>query len=237
MIRLDQYLVNSKKADTRNKAQNMIKDALVSVDGVIILKSSLKIDEEKALVKVQEHKNYVSRAAFKLSAFLDELDLDIEGANALDIGSSTGGFTQVLLEKGALHVSCVDVGTDQLHQTLRENVRVSVYENQDIREFETREKFDFVTSDVSFISLLHILDDVDRLAHDKIILLFKPQFEVGREAKRDKHGVVVDEKAIQKAMIHFEDACSIKGWDLVLKSPSKLTGKEGNLEYCYFYRK
>ena len=131
----------------------------------------------------------------------------------------------------------MDVGTDQLHQTLRENVRVSVYENQDIREFETREKFDFVTSDVSFISLLHILDDVDRLAHDKIILLFKPQFEVGREAKRDKHGVVVDEKAIQKAMIHFEDACSIKGWDLVLKSPSKLTGKEGNLEYCFFYRK
>jgi 23S rRNA (cytidine1920-2'-O)/16S rRNA (cytidine1409-2'-O)-methyltransferase len=81
------------------------------------------------------------------------------------------------------------------------------------------------------------LDDVDRLANDKIILLFKPQFEVGREAKRDKNGVVTDEKAILHAMIKFEDACELKGWKRILKSPSQLTGKEGNLEYCYCYEK
>jgi 23S rRNA (cytidine1920-2'-O)/16S rRNA (cytidine1409-2'-O)-methyltransferase len=237
LIRLDQYLVESGKVETRNKAQSMIKEALVSVDGVIILKSSLKIDPELSKIKIQEHKDYVSRGAFKLDAFLDELDMKIEGRNALDIGSSTGGFTQVLLERGALHVSCVDVGSDQLHHSLRSDERVSVYENQDIRAFEPNEKFDLVTSDVSFISLLHILDAVDTLASDTIILLFKPQFEVGREAKRDKNGVVTDEKVIQKAMIHFEDACMIKGWNLVLKSASKLTGKEGNLEYCYCYKK
>ena len=237
MIRLDQYLVEAGLAETRNKAQNIIKEGLVSVDGIVMLKSSLKVDSEKSVIKVKEHKDYVSRAAFKLAAFLDEINIDIEGVNALDIGSSTGGFTQVLLENGALHVSCVDVGKDQLHRSLREDARVSVFENQDIREFQSDEKFELVTSDVSFISLLNILDDVDRLASDKIILLFKPQFEVGREAKRDKNGVVVDEKVIQKAMIHFEDACVIKGWTLVVKSPSKLTGKEGNLEYCYYYKK
>jgi 23S rRNA (cytidine1920-2'-O)/16S rRNA (cytidine1409-2'-O)-methyltransferase len=237
LIRLDQYLVESGKVETRNKAQNMIKEALVSVDGIIILKASLKIDPQINAIKVQEHKEYVSRAALKLDAFLDELSLSLEGANALDIGSSTGGFTQVLLERKALHVSCVDVGSDQLHHSLRSDERVSVYENQDIREFNSDEKFDLVTSDVAFISLMHILDAIDRLAKDKIILLFKPQFEVGREAKRDKNGVVTDEKAIQKAMIHFEDACLIKGWNLILKSASKITGKEGNLEYCYYYQK
>ena len=94
-----------------------------------------------------------------------------------------------------------------------------------------------MVSDVAFISLLHILDDVHRLANDKIILLFKPQFEVGREAKRDNNGVVLDEKAILNAMIKFEDACELKGWKRILKSASKITGKEGNLEYCYCFEK
>ena len=223
MIRLDHYLVESGRVETRNKAQNMIKEGFISVDGIIMLKNSLKIDPETSVIKLLEHKDYVSRAALKLDAFLDEMDFHLEGVNALDIGSSTGGFTQVLLERGALHVSCVDVGSDQLHHSLRNDARVSVYENQDIRAFEPNEKFNLVTSDVSFISLLYILDAVDALASDTIIL--------------DKNGVVTDEKAIQKAMIHFEDACVIKGWNLVLKSESKLTGKEGNLEYCYCYKK
>ena len=90
---------------------------------------------------------------------------------------------------------------------------------------------------MAFISLHYILDDVDRLGCEDIILLFKPQFEVGREVKRDKNGVVLDKKAITNAMIKFEDACRLKNWQLVQKSPAKLTGKEGNLEYCYFFKK
>ena len=92
-------------------------------------------------------------------------------------------------------------------------------------------------SDVAFISLIYILDAVDRLATKDIILLFKPQFEVGREAQRDQNGVVLDPKAIDKAMTKFEDACRLKEWRLVKKSPSSLVGKEGNLEYCYYYEK
>lgn len=236
MIRLDNYLVENSLAQSRNKAQSLIKDGHVSVNSKVVLKSSHKL-EDSDKVEVKEHKNYVSRSAFKLSGFLDELKLDIKDAVALDIGSSTGGFTQVLLEYGAAEVTAVDVGKEQLHVSLREDARVHSYESCDIRDFKSDKKFDLVVSDVAFISLLHILDDVERLASDKIILLFKPQFEVGREAKRDKNGVVTDEKAILHAMIKFEDACELKGWKRILKSPSQLTGKEGNLEYCYCYEK
>jgi 23S rRNA (cytidine1920-2'-O)/16S rRNA (cytidine1409-2'-O)-methyltransferase len=155
----------------------------------------------------------------------------------LDIGSSTGGFTQVLLERAVKEVSCVDVGSEQLHHSLRKDERVHVYENCDIRKFNSDKRFDLIVSDVAFISLLYILDDIDRLGCEDIILLFKPQFEVGREVKRDKNGVVQDKKAIVNAMMKFEDACRLKKWELVHKSPSKLTGKEGNLEYCYYFKK
>jgi len=236
LSRLDNYLVENGLCESRNRAQSLIKEGFVSVNGVQIIKSSFVLKESDKVV-VKEHKEYVSRAAFKLSAFLDELGLDLKGSVALDIGSSTGGFTQVLLENGVAEVTAVDVGREQLHESLKNDSRVHSYEECDIREFESDKEFDIVVSDVAFISLLHILDDVERLSNDKIILLFKPQFEVGREAKRDKNGVVTDEKAVLQAMIKFEDACKLKGWRLALKSPSKLTGKEGNLEYCYFFEK
>jgi 23S rRNA (cytidine1920-2'-O)/16S rRNA (cytidine1409-2'-O)-methyltransferase len=235
-MRLDNYLVENGFVESRTKAQNIIKNALVNVDGKVIKKSSYKVVEGDK-VEVIKHKSLVSRSAHKLDEFLDELDLDITGFVALDIGSSTGGFTQVLLERGVSEVSAVDVGKGQLHKTLKEDERVHSYESCDIRKFESDKKFDLLTSDISFISLHNVLDDVQRLASGFIILLFKPQFEVGREAKRDKNGVVLDKKMIQRAMIKFEDACRLKGWKLVLKSASKLTGKEGNLEYCYCYEK
>jgi len=235
-MRLDNYLVEKEIVDSRNKAQTIIKEGLVSVNAKIIKKSSFKIEESDE-VSVANYKQYVSRAAYKLLEFLEELDLDVKKKVALDIGSSTGGFTQVLLEAGVKEVSAVDVGTDQLHKSIREDDRVFVYESCDIRKFESDKEFDLVVSDVAFISLLHILDDVDRLAFEHIILLFKPQFEVGREVKRDKNGVVLDKKAISNAMSKFEEACELKNWRLVQKSPSTLTGKEGNLEYCYYFNK
>jgi len=237
LIRLDNYLVEKSFVDSRTKAQLLIKDKKVKVDGKIILKPAFKLDEEIAKVEVEEFDNYVSRSAKKLKYFLDELDIRLDNMVALDIGSSTGGFTQVLLEYGAKEVSAVDVGTNQLHKTLRDDKRVLSFESCDIRGFESDKGFDIVSSDVSFISLLYILDDVDRLAKDKIILLFKPQFEVGKDAKRDNKGVVLDKKAIALAMGKFEDSCLAKGWRLLRKSASQVTGKEGNLEYCYYFAK
>ncbi len=236
VTRLDNYLVEKKFTDSRNKAQALIKNSLVSVNEKIIKKSAFKVEDTDE-VSVAEHDNYVSRSAHKLKYFLEELELNLLGATCLDIGSSTGGFTQVLLENCVREVDAVDVGKEQLHKSLKEDSRVHSYESCDIRKFETQKKYDLVVSDVSFISLLHILYDVERLAQEKIILLFKPQFEVGREAKRDNHGVVLDEKAIELAMQKFEDACDSLGWNLIQKSPSKLTGKEGNLEYCYYFQK
>ena len=236
MARLDIYLVDTGVVDSRTKAQNLIKNALVSVNGKIIKKSSYSLESEDNVV-IAEHKSYVSRSAHKLAYFLEEISLDIQDRVALDIGSSTGGFTQVLLENGVKEVSAVDVGKEQLHRSLKEDKRVFSYESCDIRKFESEKSFNLVVSDVSFISLHYILDDVQRLATDKIILLFKPQFEVGKDVKRDKNGVVVDKKAIANAMQRFEDATTLMGWKLLVKSPSKLTGKEGNLEYCYYFEK
>jgi len=234
-LRLDRYLVEKGLAQSRTKAQSYIKEGYVFVDKEVITKSAYDVDEESS-VELTVFKDYVSRAAWKLLHFLDEIALDVSDKRALDIGSSTGGFSEVLLERGVKSIACVDVGSDQLHPKIRNDKRVRVYEQTDIRDFE-HDAFDLVVSDVSFISLLHILESVDRLAKEDIILLFKPQFEVGLGVKRDKKGVVKDQKAISKAMTKFEDACMIKEWHLVKKSPSKVTGKDGNLEYCYYYKK
>ncbi len=234
-MRLDNFLVSEGFVDSRNKAQELIKDKKVFVDDKIVVKSSFKIDTQK--VRIVSDKLYVSRAALKLKSFLPLLPFTCKGMRALDIGSSTGGFTEVLLEEEVLHVDAVDVGKEQLHVSLKEDKRVTSYEQTDIRKFHSDRRYDIVTSDVSFISLNHILDDVERLADEWIILLFKPQFEVGREVKRDNNGVVKDEKAIAKAMMGFEDTCKIKGWKLIAKEQAHIRGKEGNIEYCYCYKK
>ena len=233
-MRLDTYLVEKLCIESRTKAQNYIKQGYVSVDGVAVTKSSFDIENQKVVLK--EFKDYVSRAAFKLSNFLDEIDIVLQEKEVLDIGSSTGGFSEVLLENGIKSVTAVDVGKDQLHPKIRDDKRVYVYEQTDIRDF-SHDPFEVVVSDVSFISLLKIMDKIDELAYQDIILLFKPQFEVGLHVKRDKKGVVKDQKAIQKAMFAFEDKATLLGWKLVKKSPSSITGKDGNLEYCYYFVK
>ncbi len=235
MIRLDQYLVENNFVDSRNKAQQLIKDSKVSVNKKVITKASFKISDET--VELDDEYVYVSRAAYKLKNFLPLLPFNVKGLRALDIGSSTGGFTEVLLMNEVKSVTSVDVGSSQLHQKLLDDERVTSIEKQDIREYKSEESFELITCDVSFISLLHILEAIDRLSSQHIILLFKPQFEVGKNVKRDKNGVVVDKKAIMSAMIKFEDTCALMGWKKTLMEESSVTGKEGNLEYCYYYSK
>ena len=111
------------------------------------------------------------------------------------------------------------------------------FEKMDIRDFTRQRRFDLVTSDVSFISLHHILESVDALSKKWIILLFKPQFEVGKDVKRDSNGVVVDEKAIERSRVAFEEATAALGWKMVHHEPSTLSGKEGNIEECYCFEK
>ena len=235
MIRLDQYLVENNLVDSRNKAQQLIKDSKVTVNKKVITKSSFKISDE--LIELDDEHVYVSRAAYKLKNFLPLLDFNVQGLNALDIGSSTGGFTEVLLLNDVKSVTSVDVGSSQLHEKLLNDKRVISVENQDIRTYENIDSFELITCDVSFISLSHILQAIDTLSSKHIILLFKPQFEVGKNVKRDKNGVVADKKAISAAMTKFEDTCALMSWNQVFMEASSITGKEGNIEYCYYFTK
>ncbi|NOQ31355.1 MAG: TlyA family rRNA (cytidine-2'-O)-methyltransferase [Helicobacteraceae bacterium] len=235
-MRLDKYLQEHDFVDSRNKAQTLIKDEKVLVNSKVITKVSFDVNGSES-IEVHSEELYVSRSALKLKSFLASLPFKVKGLEALDIGASTGGFSEVLLEESVKSVVCVDVGSGQLHTKIKEDPRVENFESTDIRNFTYNSAFNLVVSDVSFISLLKILDDVDRVATKWIILLFKPQFEVGREVKRDKNGVIKDKKAIASAMLAFEDVTLLKKWTLILKEEASIKGKEGNVEYCYCFKK
>ncbi len=237
-MRLDHYLFYHKFTQSRNQAKMLITEGKVSIDGTIVVKPSFEISQsQKPSVEILAERVYVSRAAEKLKFFLKEHPVAIEGKRCLDIGSSTGGFVQVLLEYGAAEVTGVDVGRGQLHETLRRDARVVSIEEQDIRDFHSDTLFDVVTCDVSFVGVGHILKDIDRLAKGEIILLFKPQFEVGREVKRTRKGVVKNQQAIRVVMEKFESETYRLGWRLLTRENSQVKGKEGNAEIFYHFRK
>ncbi|WP_298061497.1 SAM-dependent methyltransferase [uncultured Campylobacter sp.] len=163
--------------------------------------------------------------------------LNLAGVDVLDVGSSTGGFVQILLQHGAKSVTALDVGSSQLSEILRRDPRVIVRENTDIREFASKKKFDLITCDVSFISLNLILESLVRLAKSALIVLFKPQFEVGAEIKRNKKGVLKDEKAVRAARAKFEQLCAELGLAVLYASACKIAGKEGNREFFYLLKR
>ncbi len=231
------YLTTNFNIQSRNKATELIKSNKVKCDGEIITKPSFNVlDFHK--IELLEDDFYVSRAAYKLKFFLQELkNFDLKDKNALDIGSSTGGFTQILLENEIKKVTCVDVGTNQLHERIKYNDKINFFENTDIRNFESDEIFDIVTCDVSFISILNIIDPINTLASKDIIILFKPQFEVGTNVKRDKKGIVKDNNAIQKARDNFLNKTNILNWTLKYSNISKLQGKDGNVEEFFYFSK
>ncbi len=234
-MRLDLFLVKRGFFDSRNKAAEAIKKRDVLVDGKVVQKPSLDISDENRL-EVLKRFTYVSRAGDKLKEFLKAKEIEINSKECLDVGSSTGGFTEVLLEFGAKSVTCVDVGKDQLHPKIREDSRVKVVEECDIREFESDRKFDLLTCDVSFIGVENILDKLITLCDKKMIILFKPQFEVGKNVKRDKKGVIKDKSAIERALHRFESLLIEKGLKIITQEESKVKGKEGNMEYFYYVK-
>ena len=236
-MRLDKYLVEEGYFESRNRAHDAIKAGQITVDGKKP-KASTKIDEN-SLIEVADEKFYVSRAARKLENFLSEYSMDFSNKKALDIGSSTGGFAQIILENGVKTLDCVDVGSNQLHISLRKNEKLSLYEETDIRDFKSEEPFELITCDASFISILQIINDIDRLSKEgsDIVILYKPQFEVGKDVKRDSKGVVQDLDAIARRKEEFEAAAKKLGWQEKHQSLSKVQGKEGNQEYLYHFVK
>jgi 23S rRNA (cytidine1920-2'-O)/16S rRNA (cytidine1409-2'-O)-methyltransferase len=228
-LRADSYISKKFPEWSRNQIQSLIKNSEILLDGKVLKKSSFQIENEPKIEFLKKD-IFVGRGGDKLHHFLQDISLSISSFVALDVGASTGGFTEVLLKNGVLKVFALDVGTLQLHEKLRKNPKVVSIENMDIRNFETFEKFDLITCDVSFISLHSIISDLVRLSNKFLILLFKPQFEVGKDVKRDSRGVVLDKKAILEAEKNFIEKCENLNLKLLEKRESEVSGKNGNLE-------
>lgn len=242
-MRLDINL-SERKNITRNKAQSFIKDWLVTVDGKIVTKSSFEVSGNEIIELKEEKKiHWVSRSAGKLDGFLEELQtlgigLQVSETNCLDVGSSTGGFTQVLIGRWANHVDAVDVGTEQLHSSLRNNERVSSYEKTDIRNFQSEKIYDIIVCDASFISLKEILVSILEFADGKtrIILLWKPQFEIGQKNLR-KTWVPKDEKIVIQFQKDWEGFLHQNNCKILQKKKSSVTWEAWNQEWLYLIKK
>lgn len=231
--RADLYLVEHGYAGTRTQAQEAIRAGKVSVNGARVLKPSQLIAEGAAIVYTQAHP-YVSRGALKLLAALDHFELSPEGMTCLDIGASTGGFTEVLLERGAHRVYAVDVGHGQLRQKLASDPRVISLEGTDARNLSSQlisEPPQVIVADVSFIGLKLALPAALSLAKNAwIVALVKPQFEAGREFV-GKGGVVKDDAAHSQAVKTVCGVLAKFGWTLLGVIDSPIQGGDGNREF------
>lgn len=234
-LRLDKALVSRGLVGTRARARDLIVRGAVSVAGVVETKPGALVREE-APILLLEDADHVSRGALKLVAALDAFGFDPAGRRALDVGASTGGFTDVLLRRGAGHVTAVDVGHGQLHPRLADDPRVTSYEGRDARtlsEQDVGEPVGAIVADVSFISLEKALPAALALAAPGawLVALIKPQFEAGRDAV-GKGGIVRD-AAVREAQADKIAAWieSLAGWRVRGVIPSPVTGGSGNQEF------
>lgn len=237
--RLDIIIFEKGLSETRAKAQSFIMAGNVFVDGEIKYKSGTLIDEN-ALIEVKNINPYVSRGGLKLDSALNALNISVKGYNCLDIGASTGGFTDCMLQKGASKVYAVDVGSGQLHYKLRKDIRVINIENVNFRYFDVsilRDKIDFVTIDVSFISLDKILPMACKSVKETgfVLAMIKPQFEL--DCKEIKKGVVRDESLRQKAIDKIKKVALDLDFKIISEADSGLKGPKGNLEHFVLLQK
>lgn len=234
-VRADQLLVALGLAESRTRAQALILAGNVFAGDKRVAKAGDLLAEDASLsVKGRDHP-WVSRGGIKLDHGLRHFGFDVSGAVALDVGSSTGGFTDVLLSRGAAKVYAVDVGTNQLAWKLRSDPRVVVHEQTNARDLTNSivpEPVDIVVCDASFISLAKVLDCALNLARAgaQLVALVKPQFEAGRE-EVGKGGVVRDPLVHQRVCDAAAEWVRTKGWDVLGVERSPITGPEGNVEF------
>ena len=235
-MRLDRLLVERGLAPTRSRAAGLVRLGAVMVEGAPAAKPGMLVGADAALSVAPGTSSYVSRGGLKLEAALDAFGLSPEGLVALDLGASTGGFTELLLERGAKRVYAVDVGRGQLHPKLRADPRVTVLEETDARQLDAHIVPDppaAIVADLSFISLVKALPAALRLAAPGawLVALVKPQFEVGR-AGVGKGGIVRDEQARAKAVARVREfVAGTPGWEVIGEMPSPIPGGDGNIEF------
>ena len=240
-IRLDQLLVNRSLVESKEKAQKLIYGGLVKVNEILSTKPGHKFNED-CKINIKQKEKYVSRGGLKFEEAYNKFNLKIKNNICLDIGSSTGGFTDFMLQHKADRIYAVDCGTNQLHWTLRKNSKIIVMEKTNARYLskkEIPELVDLCTIDVSFISLKKILPSVINLINNNgvIVSLIKPQFEAGKD-QIDKGGVItnpiIHEKVINDIKDFGEKKLNLKWLDLCI---SPLKGPAGNKEFFAHWRK
>ena len=235
--RLDLILVEREIFETREKAKREIMAGNVIVNEQTVTKAGTNFnDDEKTVIRIKDKLKYVSRGGLKLEKAIKVWELDFSGKTVLDIGASTGGFTDCALQNSAKKVYSVDVGTNQLDWKLRNDERVVSIENMHIKDLEPEnlknEKMDFIVIDVSFISLTKVIPYLNKFLNTegKVIMLVKPQFEVGKE-KIGKNGIVTEEQyhdeAIKKIISFIKD----NSYKLIGVEESPIRGTKGNKEF------
>ncbi len=236
-IRLDAWLVQRGIASARDKAKALIADGFILVDGRVVTKPAFAVNKSMTVVCSAPTERFVGRGGYKLEKALDAYPVSLNGAVCLDVGASTGGFTDCMLQHGAARVYAVDVGHDQLHPTLRDDSRVMSLEGVDVRSEALAQTVQpgsviFCSVDVSFVSLAHVLPAVvPYLAPDAtMVCLIKPQFEAG-VGSIGKRGVVKDKKAHMRVLQNQLALFDSLGLSVALLTFSPITGGEGNIEY------
>lgn len=242
-MRADIYLNASGYTTSRKKAQDLIDAGAVFIDGTQVKKSSVNIDETAEHdVRIEQVFKYVSRGGMKLEAALNAFSVNVNGKRAVDIGASTGGFTDCLLKRGAVSVVAIDAGYGQLHESLRADKRVTNIEHFNARELSVdvvREPCDVATADVSFISQTYIIEGVASVLKDGglFISLIKPQFEAGRQGI-GKGGIVTNAAYRYLAVKRVVSFAFEHGFDCTGLIRSPIEGGDGNIEYlaCFVKR-
>lgn len=234
MSRLDSEMVNRHIVKSRNVANQLIKEEKVFVNQAMISKPSFTVNDDDIIEVRGDMPKYVGRGGLKLEKAIQEFNIDLSDKLCIDIGASTGGFTDCMLQNGARLVYAVDVGKNQLDKELQEDKRVVSLEDTDARKAAEiiTEKADFISVDVSFISLKLILPEVKKLLkqNGQAVALIKPQFEVGKGGL-GKHGVVKDDRLRINAVNEIKSFARQTGFTVgeIIESP--ITGGDGNIEY------
>jgi 23S rRNA (cytidine1920-2'-O)/16S rRNA (cytidine1409-2'-O)-methyltransferase len=235
-VRLDRALTEAGLVESRHKAQALILAGRVRVAGETVRRADREVGQGEQL-ELLTGPAYVSRGGDKLAPALDAFGVEVDGKICADIGASTGGFTDVLLRRGAARVYAVDVGRGLLHWRLRQDPRVVLMERTNARELAGfPEPVELITVDVSFIGLEKVLPAALRSAPAaEVVALFKPQFQVGRQDV-GKGGIVRDEQAMARSLGEFRQWCAANGYEVAGEAPSALPGAEGNQEVFFLLR-
>lgn len=240
MRRLDNELLEKSLFKTKSKAQQAIKAGIIYCDDKQITKCGYEVSELTKIEIKGEVLKYVSRGGLKLEKAIDTWNIDLTGKVMIDIGSSTGGFSDCAIQNGIGKIYAVDVGTNQFDKTLAQNFKINLYEQTDFRKIDEAiiQDADLITIDISFISVTKIIEKISKLTNVKeIVCLIKPQFECGKEVADKFKGVILDnqvhERVIQKIINVFKEIA----FECIGITVSPIKGGDGNTEYLGYFKK